>query len=229
MARVLEVNRHPDADRLVLAKVRFGADEPKVVVTGAPNLFEFLDRGELAAQGLYSPLLLEGGLYLDAHKDGKPTRLKGKSLRGVYNDAMLCSEVELGLGDDADGILLLHADDLGPLAPHSDLDGLPLQDVLGDVVLEIDIIPNVARCASLVGVAREAAALMSTELRLPDFEVVAEGDPLGERVRISTTSPELNPRFVVLLAEGVEQGDAPFWMPPSPDRQGDRGRSGTKP
>jgi tRNA-binding EMAP/Myf-like protein len=46
---------------------------------------------------------LEGGLYLDAHKEGKPTRLKGKSLRGVYNDAMLCSEVELGLGDDADG------------------------------------------------------------------------------------------------------------------------------
>ena len=211
-AQILEVNRHPDADRLVLAKVRFGADEPKVVVTGAPNLFEFLDRGELSAEGLYSPLLLEGGLYLDAHKEGKPTRLKGKSLRGVYNDAMLCSEVELGLGDDADGILLLRAADLGPLAPDSDLAGLPLQDILGDVVLEIDIIPNVARCASMVGVAREVAALTLTEFRLPNFSIVADGDPLGERVRISSNSPELNPRFVAILAENVEQGPAPFWM-----------------
>ena len=208
LAQLVEVEAHPDADRLVLAKVDYGGADLKVVVTGAPNLVPYLGTGDLREAALFSPLLLEGGTYLDPYKDGKPTRLKGKKLRGVYNDAMLCSAVELGLGDDREGILLIEEGDL----PAGHMAGAALQDVLGDVVLDIDIIPNVARCASMVGVAREVAALTGAELRLPDCEVTMEGEPLGDRILLSTDSPELNPRFVALLIEDVEHKPAPFWM-----------------
>lgn len=207
LARLLRVERHPEADRLVLATVEYGADEPKTVVTGAPNLYPYLDKGDLI-ENLFGALLLEGGTYLDPYKDGKPARLKGKKLRGIYNDAMLCSGAELGLGEDHDGIILIEDDPI--LEGHEP--GTPLQDVLGDVIFDIDIIPNVARCASMVGVAREVVALTGGTLRLPDCDIVPRGAPLHERVRISTESPELNPRFVAVLIEGVEQKAAPFWM-----------------
>jgi phenylalanyl-tRNA synthetase beta chain len=83
---------------------------------------------------------------------------------------------------------------------------------LGDYVLEIDIIPNIARCASMIGVARELAALTGQSLRYPDFNVVMEGPPVDGRVRITTAEPELNPRFVALIIEGVHQRLSPYWM-----------------
>ena len=211
LAKLLRVERHPDADRLVLATVDLGAGETKQVVTGAPNLFPYLDRDDLAELDLMSPILLEGGTYLDPYKDGKPTRLKGKELRGVYNDAMLCSPVELGLGEDHDGILLAEATSF---RAHGDAPapGTPLVEVLGDTVLEIDVIPNIARCASILGVAREVAALRRTELRPPSYDVVAEGPSFEGRLEIHTEEPELNPRFVAILIEGVEQRPSPLWM-----------------
>ena len=90
--------------------------------------------------------------------------------------------------------------------------GTPLQDVLGDAVLEIDIIPNIARCASILGVAREYAALTNQELRPPDYEVVMTGPPVDGRLLITTDEPELNPRFVGLIIEGVKQKASPYWM-----------------
>ncbi|HVS65509.1 MAG TPA: phenylalanine--tRNA ligase subunit beta [Thermoanaerobaculia bacterium] len=208
LARIVSVERHPDADRLVLAEVEHGADATKRVVTGAPNLFDLAGAGDLRDRGLYSPLLLEGGEYLDPHGEGRKTRLKGRELRGVYNDAMLCSPVELGLGEDHDGILVLRAGDLESGAAP----GTPLVDLLGDAVLDIDIIPNIARCASVLGVAREVAALTATSWREPDASVVMDGASIAGRVEIESRDPELNPRFVALLIEGVEQRPSPLWM-----------------
>lgn len=210
-AKLLRVEQHPNADRLVLATVDVGGEQTKQVVTGAPNLLPYLDRDDLAELDLMSPILLAGGTYLDPYKDGKPTKLKGKELRGIYNDAMLCSPVELGLGEDHDGILLaeagsIRADGEAP-AP-----GTPLVDVLGDTVLEIDVIPNIARCASILGVAREVAALRRTALRPPSFEVTAEGPPFDGKLEIHTDEPKLNPRFVAILIEGVEQRPSPLWL-----------------
>ena len=209
LAHLLSVERHPDADKLVLATVEYGAEASKTVVTGAPNLFPYLDREGVAELGLTSPMILEGATYLDPYKDSRPTRLKGKKLRGIYNDAMLCSPVELGLGEEHEGILLVEK---GGLGDSSHPPGTPLQDVLGDAVLEIDIIPNISRCASIVGVAREIAALTGAELRLPSYEVQMEGRSTEGLVRITADEPELNPRFVALVVEGVEQKPAPFWM-----------------
>ncbi|MEZ4645032.1 MAG: phenylalanine--tRNA ligase subunit beta [Chloroflexota bacterium] len=209
LGHILQVEQHPNADKLVLATVEYGADKPEVVVTGAPNLFPYVGQGDIAHLNLYSPLALEGATLYDGHKaELKKTKLKGRELRGVYNRCMLCSEKELGISEEHDGIIIMVKDEYAPAYKA----GTPLQDVLGDAVLEIDIIPNIARCASIVGVAREYAALTEQDICYPDYEVVMEGQPLDNRVVITTENAKLNPRFVALLIEGVEQKPSPFWM-----------------
>ncbi|HFQ93547.1 MAG TPA: phenylalanine--tRNA ligase subunit beta [Anaerolineae bacterium] len=209
LGHILQVEQHPNADRLVLATVDYGAAEPEVVVTGAPNLFEYVGMGDIRALGLYSPLALEGAALYDGHKEGrKKMKLKGRPLRGIYNRAMVCSEKELGISEEHEGIILMQKDDYSPDYRA----GTPLQDVLGDAVLEIDIIPNIARCASMVGVAREYAALTDQPLRYPDYSLLAEGPTAVNRITIHTENPELNPRFVGILIEGVAQKPSPYWM-----------------
>ncbi len=209
LGRLLKVEQHPDADRLVLATVDYGVAEPKVVVTGAPNLFQFIGQGDLSALNLYSPYALEGAELYDGHKPGyQKTILKGRALRGIYNDSMLCSEKELGISDEHEGIVLMRGDENSPTY----VAGTPLQEVLGDAVLEIDIIPNIARCASMVGVAREYAALTNQPLHLPDYSVLMNGPALDDQVLITTEQPELNPRFVALAIDGVQQSPSPHWM-----------------
>jgi phenylalanyl-tRNA synthetase beta chain len=209
LAKLLSVEQHPDAERLVLATVDYGAEEPKTVVTGAPNLFQYVVRGDISDEALYSPLALEGATLYDGHKEGnKKTQLKGRALRGIYNDSMLCSEKELGISDEHEGIILMRKDAWSPDYQV----GTSLQDVLGDVVLEIDIIPNIARCASMVGVAREYAALTDQPLRKPDYNVVMEGPPADGLVELTTAEPDLNPRFVAALITGVTQVPSPYWM-----------------
>ena len=214
LARILRVEPHPDADRLVLATVDYGAAEPKVAVTGAPNLFPYLGRGDLSAEALFAPYALEGSTLYDGHKEGRvKAKLKGRPLRGIYNDSMLCSEKELGLSDEHEGIILIDGRAAAPGAPAY-VPGTPLQDVLGDAVLEIAILPNTARATSIIGVARELAALTDKPLRQPSYDVVmaAEGAPVTERVVITTDRPDLNPRFVALLIENVQQVASPYWM-----------------
>ena len=206
-AKVLRVDPAPDADRLVLATVDYGAGSTRQVVTGAPNLFPYKGR-DLDDADLWGALLLAGASYRNPYRDYKVTRLKAKKLRGITSDAMLCSAAELGLGDDHEGIILFEpAAELPELRP-----GRPLAEVLGDVVLDIDVIPNIARCASILGVAREVAALTGAELRPPNDALQMDGPPIDGRVEIATENPELNPRFVTLLIEGIEQGPSPYWM-----------------
>ena len=210
-AKILRVDPVPDADRLVLATVDYGADSTRQVVTGAPNLFPYLGKdlgSDPANADLWGALLLAGASYRNPYRDLKITRLKPKKLRGITSDAMLCSAVELGLGEDHEGIILFEpAAELPELRP-----GRPLTEVLGDVVLDIDVIPNIARCASILGVAREVAALTEAAFRPPAAPLTTDGPPIAGRVEIATENPELNPRFVALLIEGIEQGPSPYWM-----------------
>src|SRR5512139_1482378 len=144
VAQVIEVKPHPNADRLVLADVDYGAGALHTIVTGAPNLFEYRGAGPLP-KPLKVAYAKEGAQLYDGHQPGWVlTTLKPAKIRGVMSDAMACSEKELGLSDDHTGIMILPDD-----APV----GMPLADYLGDVVLEIEIMPNIARCASMVGVA----------------------------------------------------------------------------
>ena len=206
-AKILRVDRVPDADRLVLATVDYGAESTRQVITGAPNLFPYLDR-DLDGADLWGALLLAGASYRNPYRDFKVTRLKAKKLRGITSDAMLCSAAELGLGEDHEGIILFEpAAELPALQP-----GRPLAEVLGDAVLDIDVIPNIARCAAIQGVAREVAALTGAKLRPPSDDLRMDGPPIEGRVEIDSLNPELNPRFVALLIEGIEQGPSPYWM-----------------
>ncbi len=203
VANVLEVRAHPNADRLVLVDVDYGAEQPHTVVTGAPNLFPYKDQGRLT-HPLKAVFAREGARLYDGHQEGQViTTLKGRMVRGVMSDAMLCSEKELGISDDHEGIIFLDA-----AAPV----GAPLRDVLGEVVFDIDLTPNLARCLSIVGVAREVAALTGQPLRLPDPQVQMDGPPIEGRARVSVEDSTLCPRFSVGLIEGVQIGESPAWM-----------------
>ena len=144
VAEVVEVRAHPNADRLVLVVVDYGGAEPETAVTGAPNLRPFLGQSGLH---LKVPFAMEGARLYDGYAEKpKIVTLKASKIRGIPSRAMVCSEKELGLGSDHSGIVLLPNDAPAP--------GTPLADYLGDVVLDLDLTPNLARCFSMVGVAR---------------------------------------------------------------------------
>jgi phenylalanyl-tRNA synthetase beta chain len=159
VGEVLAVEQHPNADRLTLATVEYGANQPKVVVTGAPNL-KVGDKGQKVV------VALSGSVLFDGHSEEKVLReLKPSKIRGVASDAMVCSLYELGISNEHEGIIFLEPDALP---------GKPLVEHMGDVVLEIDVLPNMARCLSMIGVAREVAALTGQTLKLPPAEQVLE-------------------------------------------------------
>ncbi len=197
VGQVLEVRRHPDADRLVLATVEYGVGQPKTVVTGAPNL-HVGDRGQRVA------FALEGARHWDGYSaTAQPAVLKGRKVRGIYSDAMILSEKELGLSDDHTGVLLL--DETAPV-------GTPVADYMGDVVLDLEITPNMARCLSVLGVAREVAALTGSRVRYPAGDMLAEGGPIAARIEISIADPSLCARYAATLIAGVRIGPSPEWM-----------------
>ncbi len=205
LGAIREVKPHPNADRLVIAMVDYGGAELEATVTGAPNLMEYRGTGPLDPP-LWSPFAKEGSEVWDGHSDTRKRMiLKEKPLRGIPNRCMVCSEYELGLSEDHEGILLLeHSDSYVP--------GTPLQDVLGDVILTVELTPNLARCFSILGVAREVAALLNKPLRQPSYDVLMEGAPIKGEVTIEIREPELNPRFTATLLRDMEIKPSPQWM-----------------
>jgi phenylalanyl-tRNA synthetase beta chain len=202
VGEVLEVMPHPNADRLVLCRLDDGERE-HTVLTGAPNLFPFKGKGPLPAP-LKVAYAREGARLYDGHKPGaEMMTLKRSKIRGVESYSMACSEKELGISDEHEGIILLDAD-----APT----GMPLVEYMGDAVLEINITPNMARNANILGVAREAAALTGAPLKAPSYDVQGTGPRLAGRVSLAIEDPELNPRFVLGLIEDVSVGESPYWV-----------------
>ena len=205
LGRIVEVRSHPQADRLVLALVDYGADEPEQCVTGATNLFRYKDQGEITPP-IWSAFATEGARVWDG-QSAKPRQmtLKGRELRGIYNKSMVCSEKELGISDEHEGVIVMDHDERY-------VAGTPLADVLGDVVLDIELTPNLARCFSMIGVAREVAALLDVEMRYPSFDFQAEGAAIEGQVAIEIREPALNPRFTLTLLRDAQVKPSPFWM-----------------
>jgi phenylalanyl-tRNA synthetase beta chain len=201
VGEVLEVRPHPDADRLVLADVAYGGDEVEQCVTGAPNLFPYLGQGKVSLKVAFA---MEGAELYDGHKEGfVKTRLKRTKIRGVPSRAMVCSEKELGIAEEHEGILFLPGD-----APV----GMPLAETLGDTILDLDLTPNLARCHSMIGVAREVSALTGIRLRYPSAEWQTEGAPAAELARVEIWDPELCNRYIATIIRDVEIGPSPHWM-----------------
>ena len=161
VGQVREVNAHPNADRLKLATIDLGAEQV-TVVCGAPNL----------RVGDKVPFARVGAELIDGHT-GVKSVLKPARIRGVVSSGMACSEKELGISGDHAGLLVLPPD--APL-------GMPLADYLGDAVFNLEITPNRPDCLSVIGVAREIAALTGQTVRLPDdgyAEACATGGAAG--------------------------------------------------
>ncbi len=199
---ILEVTPHPNADRLVLCRLEDG-DREHTVLTGAPNLFHLSGKGPLD-EPLKVAFAREGARLFDGHQPGwKKMTLKRAKIRGVESYSMVCSEKELGISDEHEGIIIL--DGGAPV-------GMPLMEYMGDAVLDIAITPNVARDANILGVAREVAALTGGDVQTPSEELPAQGDPIEGRVELEIRVPKLNPRFVLGLIEGVRIGPSPYWV-----------------
>ncbi|BBD35180.1 phenylalanyl-tRNA synthetase subunit beta [Aminobacter sp. Y103A] len=188
IAKVLTANRHPDADKLQVLTVDTGDGKPVQVVCGAPNARAGLI-GAFAAPGAYVP--------------GIDVTLSVGKIRGVESHGMMCSERELQLSDEHNGIIDLPAD--APVgtsfAAYAHLD---------DPVIEINLTPNRPDATSVHGIARDLAASGLGTLKGGKVEPVA-GD--GEcPVKVSIEAPELCPGFALRLVRGVKNGPSPKWM-----------------
>ncbi len=204
VGEIVEVRPHPNADRLTLAVVDYGGDEPETVVTGAPNI-------KVGDAGLKAPFARRGARLYDGHVEGWKLRtLKPGKIRGIRSEAMVCSEKELGLRDSHEEVLLLPLDaPVGvPLADYLDLSSIPTHDI----VLDLDLTPNLARCLSIIGVAREVAALTGQQLRLEEPRMLAEGPPIEGQVEIEIADPDLCSRYSATLIRGIKVGPSPYWM-----------------
>jgi phenylalanyl-tRNA synthetase beta chain len=189
-ARVEKLAKHPNADKLQLATVDFGAGAPKTVVTGATNLTE----------GMIVPYADEGATIIDGHTGARAV-LRGKPMRGIKSEGMVLSRKELGLGDEHEGIYILDAK--LPI-------GVLLREVLGETILSLELQPNRPDCLGVVGIAREVAALLGTGLREPPLERLRTGAPKDLDVRIEDDNA--CPRFAAALLTGVRIGPSPAWM-----------------
>jgi phenylalanyl-tRNA synthetase beta chain len=202
VAEIREVKPHPNADRLTLLDL-FDGEQNQTVLTGAPNIFHLKGTGKLP-KPLKVAYAKEGSVIYDGHADGLVlTTLKRTKIRGVDSYSMTCSEKELGISEEHEGIIIL--DDDAPV-------GMPLVDYMGDAVLDISILPNMARNANVIGVARELAALTGRKLKKPIIEYKTEGESVEKLVSIEITDPELNPRFVLGLIRDVEIKPSPYWV-----------------
>ncbi len=197
IGEIVSVEPHPNADRLTLPTVNYGQGRTKLLVTGAPNI-KVGDKGQKVVVALVGSVLFDGHAEEKVLKELRPTKI-----RGVASDAMVCSFKELGISEEHEGIILLEDD-----APV----GTPLADFMGDIVLELDITPNMARCLSLIGVAREVAALTGQAVCLPGNTVETRGEPIEGQVRVEIEDPKLSARYAATLIRGIKVGPAPGWM-----------------
>ena len=188
---VVKAEQHPNADRLKLATVDLGIDRI-TVVCGGPNLAE---GQKIAFAGL--------GARLINPQSGKLETLKAASIRGVVSQGMVCSERELGLGEDHDGILVL--DDDAPV-------GAPLAEYLGDAVLNTEVTPNRPDWLSMLGVAYEVAALSGSGVREPDVSYPEVEPAIEQEVKVFIDDPDLAPRYTASLIKGVKVEPSPQWL-----------------
>ncbi|MCF8054188.1 MAG: phenylalanine--tRNA ligase subunit beta [Deltaproteobacteria bacterium] len=188
VARVVDIEVHSDANRLLLCQI-FTGTETVPVVCGADNI----------AAGSVVPLANVGATLPGREKIG------ASSIRGVVSHGMLCSEEELGIGSDNSGIMLL---------PENLPLGRELAEVLnlGDTTLNVSITPNRADCYSIIGIAREVAALFDRPLKEVSCELKQVESHIAEFASVKIDAPHLCPRYSAMMIAGVKIGQSPLWM-----------------
>jgi phenylalanyl-tRNA synthetase beta chain len=203
VAEVLEVAKHPNADRLNVCKVNVGTGTLLNIVCGAPNV-----RAGMKA------ICAMAGAVLPPGADGKPFEIKVGELRGVESQGMMCSAKELKLSEESSGLMELPGD-----APV----GQNIRDylALNDLKFTIKLTPNKADCLSVLGVAREVSALTGTPLHLPAHRAVPVTS--GEILPVKIAAPDLCGRFSGRVIHGLNaRAITPDWMKQRLERSGQR-------
>ena len=194
--------RIPNADRLSLPTVDTGDGGTATVVCGAPNV----------AAGQKIAFARAGARLFSPHS-GKVETLKRARIRGVESAGMVCSPLELGLGEDHDGILVL--DDEAPI-------GTPLADYLGDAVLDAEVTSNRPDCLSILGIAHEVAAITGERVTEPDHAYTESDEDIEDQATIEIADPDLCYRYTASLITGVKIGPSPQWLRDALTRAGQR-------
>lgn len=191
ISEVIDLAPHPNADRLKLATVSFGK-EPVSVVCGAPNI----SRGQRVAFAMTGANLIDPDTR-------KPTQLKPARIRGVLSEGMICSELELGIGENHLGIMILPED-----API----GTQLSDYLGDKVLDLEITSNRPDCLSVLGIAHEIAALTGGSVKESVIEYPELGEAIDGQIQVDVKNSDLCPRYMASLIRNVTIKPSPMWL-----------------
>jgi phenylalanyl-tRNA synthetase beta chain len=188
IARVLAVDSHPAADQIKICRVDTGRDTVSIVC-GAANV----------TAGMLAPLALPGTVLPNG------AVIEASTIRGQRSEGMLCSEAELALGTDADGIMVL---DSG----HRVGTALNMALSLSDPVLEIDLTPNRADCLSMIGVAREVAAIQGTHLSYPKLDLTDLDDRITRLTAVTIEAPDHCSRYAARVLEDVVVKPSPSWL-----------------
>ncbi len=203
VGQVKKIDKHPDADKLVICQVDIG-DRQIQIVTGAPNVYE----------GMKTPVCLDGGRVAGGH-DGSRTpggiKIKKGKLRGIESDGMMCSIEELGSSRD-----------YYPDAPESGLYDMGQDAVVGsdaiealglhDVVFEYEITSNRVDCYSIIGIAREAAATFHKDFVLPDIKPTGNNENVNDMISVDVEDGDLCKRYCARMVKNIKLAPSPEWM-----------------
>ncbi len=204
IGQIQNIEKHPDADKLVVCQVDIGEAEPVQIVTGAPNVKE----------GQKVPVVLDGGRVAGGH-DGSKTeggiKIKKGKLRGVVSNGMMCSIEELGSSRDMypdapqEGIYIF--DDTAPVGADA-----VKQLGLDDVSVEYEITSNRVDCFSVIGIAREAAATFGLPFHPPVIRPTGNGEDVNDYIKVSVEDPALCPRYTARVVKNIRIAPSPEWM-----------------
>ena len=189
VGKVNSIRPHPNADKLVLCQVDIGEQDALQIVCGAPNVCE----------GMFAPVATIGAELPNG------ITIKQAKLRGEESHGMLCSEKELGISEDASGLMELSSEiSVGT--------SLAKALGLGDTVFELEITPNRPDCLSMIGVAREIRAETGNELKLPEVNIQENDTDITEVTSVMIDAPNLCPRYAARVIRGVKIGESPAWL-----------------
>lgn len=207
VGQILKIEKHPDADKLVICQVNVGQEEPVQIVTGAPNIFE----------GAVVPVVLAGGRVAGGHDGSTPPeegiKIKKGKLRGVPSNGMMCSIEELGSSRDMypdapeNGIYIFkNREDIKP--------GDNAVKALGldDAVIEYEITSNRVDCFSILGIAREAAVTFDKPFCPPVVEPTGNDEDVNDFISVEVKDTELCPRYTARVVKNIKVGPSPEWM-----------------
>ncbi len=203
VGKVVKIEKHPDADKLIVCQVDIGERQIQIV-TGAPNVSE----------GIKVPVVLDGGKVAGDHSGGYPEGgipIKAGKLRGVPSEGMMCSIEELGSSRE----FYPEAPENGIYIFEDDVEvGADAVEILGlhDAVFEYEITSNRVDCYSVIGIAREAAATFNKEFKAPEVNPTGNDEDVNDYIELDIRDKELCPRYCARVVKNVKIGPSPKWM-----------------